>query len=69
MLQQAHSKGIYKLVDHVAQNSSHSIKSFIGLTDVGKAHVVQENPLNNENGNLRTRKQGQRPSINITVVV
>lgn len=50
MLQQTDRLLFNKLIDHVAEDSTHSVKAFVGLTDVGKTDVIEQYLLNNENG-------------------
>jgi hypothetical protein len=49
MLEQADRLLFHELVDHVAEYSTDSIKALVGLTDVGKPNVVEEDLLYDEN--------------------
>jgi len=40
-----------KLIDHITENRAHRVEPLIGLTDVGKANIVQQDLLHNENSN------------------
>ena len=51
MLEQSDSSGVLNGIDHVAEDCSDGIESLVGLADVGQAHVVEENLLDNEDGN------------------
>lgn len=50
MLEQANSLLLHQLSDHIAQDGADSIESLIGMTDVSKTHVIQQDLLNDENG-------------------
>ena len=50
MLQESHSLGLDQLVDHIAEHCPDSIEAFISLTDVGEAHLVEEDFLDDEDG-------------------
>lgn len=52
MLQQTNRLCLNKLANHIAQNSSYSIKTFISGTDIGQPHFIQQNLLNDKNSNL-----------------
>lgn len=51
MLQKSRSLLLDKLVDHVAQHRSDSIKTLVCRADVIESVVVEENLLDNEDGN------------------
>lgn len=54
MLEQANSLLLHKLIDHVAENSTHGVEALISLADVGKANVVQQDLLDDEDSNSLT---------------
>lgn len=51
MLQQPRSLLFHELANHVAENGPNSIESLVGGTDVVQPVVVQQDLLNNEDGN------------------
>jgi hypothetical protein len=51
MLEKPNGLLFHELINHVAQNRSDSIEPLISLADVGKAYIVEQNLLNNEDGN------------------
>jgi hypothetical protein len=50
MLKEAHSLLLNELVNHVAQNCSNSVKSLVSLTDVLQTEVVEQDLLNDKDG-------------------
>lgn len=50
VLEQADSLGLNELGDHVAEDGADGIKALVSLTDVGQAHFVKENLLDDEDG-------------------
>jgi hypothetical protein len=50
MFQQSHSLLLHKLGDHVAQNRSHSVKSFVCSANICKTDIIKKYFLYNENG-------------------
>lgn len=51
MLQQPNRLCFHELIHHVAQHSADGIKPFIRMADVRQARLVEEDLLNNEDGN------------------
>lgn len=51
MLEQSDRSGVLNGIDHVAEDCADGIESLVGLADVGQADVVEEDLLDNENGN------------------
>jgi hypothetical protein len=51
MLEESDSLALHKLVDHVAEDRADSVKPLVRLADVGEAEVVEEDLLNDEDGN------------------
>ena len=51
MLEKADSLLLHKLVHHVTENRANGIESLVSLADVGEANVIQEDLLDNEDGN------------------
>jgi len=52
MLQQTDGQSVDQLVDHVAKHSADSVEALIRLANVSQAHVVQQDPLHNKDGDL-----------------
>lgn len=50
MLQKSDSLSFNQLIDHVAQHCSNSVEAFIGVADIGQASLIQEDLLNDEDG-------------------
>jgi hypothetical protein len=50
MLEQSHSLRLHKLVHHIAQHSSNSIEPLIGVADIRQASLIEQNLLNDEDG-------------------
>lgn len=50
MLQQPDRSSLLDAADHVGQDGSNGIESFVCLTDVGKANVIKQDLLYNEDG-------------------
>ena len=50
MLEQADRLSLDKLIDHVAQDSADRVESLVGVADVRQAGLVQEDLLDNEDG-------------------
>ena len=40
VLQQPYSLRLHQLVDHIAKNGTHSIETFVGVTNVGQASLI-----------------------------
>lgn len=51
MLEQANSLLFHKLIYHVTQNGTNSVEALVGLTDVGKTYIVEEDLLDDEDSN------------------
>lgn len=54
MLQQSRSLLFYQLTDHIAKNCPDSVEPLIGSTDIVQTVVIQQNLLNNEDGDSLT---------------
>lgn len=50
MLEKTDCLLLHKLVDHVTEHSSDRVEALICLTDVRKTDIVEQDLLNNENG-------------------
>jgi hypothetical protein len=50
MLEQADRLLLHQLGDHVAQNRAYGIEPLVGVADVGKTHVVEQDLLYDEDG-------------------
>jgi hypothetical protein len=50
MFEQADGLLLYKLVDHVAENGADSVEALVRLADVCKTNVVQQDFLDDEDG-------------------
>ena len=50
MLEQAHCLLLDELVDHVGKNGSNGVESFVSLTDVLQTEVVEQDLLNDKDG-------------------
>lgn len=50
MLQQTNSLRLDKLINHIAENGTHGIKSLVGVADIRQASLVQQDLLNDEDG-------------------
>ena len=50
MLQKTDRLLLYKLVDHVAENSANCVEALVRLAYVREANVVKQNLLNNKDG-------------------
>jgi hypothetical protein len=59
MLKEAHGLLLDKRSDHIREHSSDSVEALIGLADVSQSHIVEEDLLNDKDGNslgeLRSR--------------
>jgi heme oxygenase len=51
MLEEANRLLFHELVDHVAQNSPDGVEALIGLAYVRETDIVQQDLLDNEDGN------------------
>lgn len=54
MLEQADRLLLHQLLHHIAEDGAYSVETLVRLADVVEAHVVEENFLDNENGNSLT---------------
>lgn len=50
MLKQPNSLLFDELIDHVAEHSADGIEALISLADIGQAHIVQKDLLNDKDG-------------------
>lgn len=50
MLEQAYSLLIDKLRDHIGEHGAYGVEALICLADILQAHVVEQNLLNDEDG-------------------
>jgi hypothetical protein len=50
MLQQPYRLALHQLVYHIAQHSADSVKAFVRLADIGEPEVVEEDLLDDEDG-------------------
>lgn len=50
MLQQPHRLTLHQLIHHVAQHRPNGIEPLVRLADVGQSQVVQQDLLNDEDG-------------------
>ena len=50
MLQQTHRLLIDQLGNHIGEDGAHGVETLVGLTNVLQAHVIQENLLDDEDG-------------------
>lgn len=51
MLEQTHCLLLNQLVDHVGKHGSNSVESLISLADVLKAQIIEQDFLDDEDGN------------------
>ena len=51
MLEKSYGLLFDKLVHHIAQDGSNGIEALVGLADVCKTNVIQQDLLDNEDGN------------------
>lgn len=55
MLEKTDGLLLDKLIDHVAEHCAHCIEALVCLTDIGKADVVEQDLLHNEDSNSLTK--------------
>ena len=63
MLQQPHRLLIHELRDHIREHGAYSVETFVRLTDVLEAHVVEKDFLDDED---RDRLAEFRPGLHNT---
>lgn len=51
MLQEANSLGLDERLDHVGEDGSDSVEALVRLTDILQSEVVEEDLLDDEDGN------------------
>lgn len=50
VLQQTDSLLLHKLIDHIAEHSADSIEALVCLADVGEADIIEQDLLDDEDG-------------------